>query len=121
LFFPFFGFSCLYIIFFLHSTLFLSLYFLRWSGIEFHITEATTWPSDDNDCSWVWNKWWNIWQGKPTYSESLPHYRLVHHKPYMTIPGLAPRTPRREASDQPPKLRHGLTIPINLFISSFFS
>jgi hypothetical protein len=25
-------------------------------------------PSDDGWC-WVWNNWWNDWQGKPEYSE----------------------------------------------------
>jgi hypothetical protein len=45
--------------------------------------------------------------------ENLPQRRFVHHNSHMTWPGLVPGSPRWEASDLPPELRHDLFVISN--------
>jgi hypothetical protein len=79
------------------------LSFLRWSGTESTITEATTgllcqlrMKIDDNKCGKVGGIF-----GRVNRSTRRKHSqcRFVHHKSYMTLPWLEPGPPRWESGD----------------------
>jgi hypothetical protein len=67
----------------------------RWSRTEPTIIEATIWPTvpatDDNGWWWVWSSRWNVWQGKPKYSEkTCPIAALSTTYPTWPDPGSNP-------------------------------
>jgi hypothetical protein len=76
--------------------------FLRWSGTESTITDATTglmykpWMMDNDECgavSGMFDRWHRGTWRKPAQC------RFAHHKSHMTFPGLEPGLPQWEAGD----------------------
>jgi hypothetical protein len=57
---------------------------------------------DEGDCGEIGGI--KIGRGTEVLGENLPHRHFVHHKSYMTRPGLEPGPLRWEASDYPLEL-----------------